>query len=76
MRARVRSLIAACPAARFGRTLLSLNFRLPKEHAVSSTETSNTWLAPRAGRRLLTYVPANAETERRVEQLVGMDSCS
>ena len=39
-------------------------------------QTSNTWLAPRAGRRLLTYVPANAETERRVEQLVGMDSCS
>jgi len=39
-------------------------------------ETTNTWLAPRAGRRMLTYVPANAETERRLERLVERDSCS
>ena len=39
-------------------------------------ETTNTWLGPRAGRRMLTYVPANAETERRLERLVEMNSCS
>jgi len=39
-------------------------------------ETTNTWLAPRAGRRMLTYVPADAETDRRLVRLVGMNSCS
>jgi transcriptional regulator with XRE-family HTH domain len=39
-------------------------------------EVTNTWLAPQAGRRMLVYVPADAETERRVERLVQVDSCS
>jgi transcriptional regulator with XRE-family HTH domain len=34
-------------------------------------EVTNTWLAPRSGRRLMVYVPADAETERRVPQLVA-----
>jgi transcriptional regulator with XRE-family HTH domain len=36
-------------------------------------DTTNTWLAPRSGRRQLVYVPADAETERRLTTLV---SCS
>jgi transcriptional regulator with XRE-family HTH domain len=33
-------------------------------------EVTNTWLAPRSGRRMMVYVPADPETERRVPQLV------
>jgi transcriptional regulator with XRE-family HTH domain len=36
-------------------------------------ETTNTWLAPRSGRRMLVYVPADAETQRRVARLVELD---
>jgi len=50
-------------------------YRHPKV-GLLTFETSNTWLAPRAGRRLLTYVPVNAETERRLERLVGIDACN
>ncbi len=32
----------------------------------------NTWLAPRSGRRLMVYAPADAETERRVQRLVEL----
>jgi transcriptional regulator with XRE-family HTH domain len=35
-------------------------------------EVTNTWLAPRSGRRMLVYVPADTETERRVEKLVEL----
>jgi transcriptional regulator with XRE-family HTH domain len=33
-------------------------------------EVTNTWLAPRAGRRMMIYVPADGETERRLPRLV------
>ncbi len=33
-------------------------------------EVTNTWLAPRAGRRLLVYVPSDAETLTRMQALV------
>jgi transcriptional regulator with XRE-family HTH domain len=33
-------------------------------------EVTNTWLAPRSGRRLLVYTPADPGTERRVQRLV------
>jgi transcriptional regulator with XRE-family HTH domain len=39
-------------------------------------QVNHTWLAPRAGRRMLVYVPVDAETERRVARLVEMRSCS
>jgi transcriptional regulator with XRE-family HTH domain len=39
-------------------------------------EMTNTWLAPRTGRRMLVYVPSDAETERRVARLVEMNTCS
>jgi hypothetical protein len=50
-------------------------FRHP-EVGLLKFETTNTWLAPRAGWRLLVYVPADAETERRVARLVEMNACS
>jgi transcriptional regulator with XRE-family HTH domain len=34
-------------------------------------EVTNTWLAPRSGRRMMVYVPADAETERRLPRLVA-----
>jgi transcriptional regulator with XRE-family HTH domain len=34
--------------------------------------STNTWLAPRSGRRMLVYVPSDAETERRLERLVEL----
>jgi transcriptional regulator with XRE-family HTH domain len=37
-------------------------------------ETTNTWLAPRAGLRLIVYVPSDARTEQRVQSLIA-DSC-
>jgi transcriptional regulator with XRE-family HTH domain len=33
-------------------------------------EVTNTWLAPRSGRRMMVYVPADADTEQRLPQLV------
>ena len=39
-------------------------------------QMTNTWLAPRTGRRMLVYVPSDAETERRVARLVEMHACS
>jgi hypothetical protein len=36
-------------------------------------EVNNTWLAPRAGRRMLVYVPSDAETERRISRLAEMN---
>jgi hypothetical protein len=35
-------------------------------------DITNTWLAPRSGHRMMVYVPADAETERRVQQLVEL----
>jgi transcriptional regulator with XRE-family HTH domain len=35
-------------------------------------EITNTWLAPRSGRRMMVYVPDDAETERRVQRLVEL----
>jgi transcriptional regulator with XRE-family HTH domain len=34
-------------------------------------DATNTWLAPQAGRRMLVYVPSDAETEARMRRLVG-----
>jgi transcriptional regulator with XRE-family HTH domain len=36
-------------------------------------DVTNTWLAPRSGRRMMVYVPADAETERRVQRLTVAD---
>lgn len=33
-------------------------------------QVTNTWLGPRSSRRMLVYVPADAETERRVRTLM------
>jgi hypothetical protein len=39
-------------------------------------EVTNTGLPPRAGNRMMVYVPSDAETERRLQRLVEMKSCS
>jgi transcriptional regulator with XRE-family HTH domain len=44
-------------------------FRHP-EVGMLKFEMTNTWLAPRSGRRMLVYVPSDAETERRLHRLV------
>lgn len=36
-------------------------------------QVTNTWLGPRSSRRMLVYVPADAETERRVRTLMEAD---
>jgi transcriptional regulator with XRE-family HTH domain len=41
-----------------------------RELGLLKFEVTNTWLAPRSGRRMLVYVPSDAETERRVQHLV------
>ena len=41
-----------------------------RELGLLKFEVVNTWLAPRNGRRMLIYVPADPETERRVPGLV------
>ena len=46
-------------------------FRHP-EVGLLKFQVTNTWLAPRAGRRMLIYVPADAETERRVQRLLEL----
>jgi hypothetical protein len=43
-----------------------------RELGLLKFEMTNTWLAPRSGRRMLVYVPADAETERRVQKLVEL----
>jgi transcriptional regulator with XRE-family HTH domain len=48
----------------------SKRFRHPQAGTLKF-ELTNTWLAPRAGRRMLVYVPADAETEGRMRTLVG-----
>jgi transcriptional regulator with XRE-family HTH domain len=53
----------------------SKRFRHP-EVGVLTFDTTYTWLAPRSGRRLLVYVPADAETERRITTLVEAARCS
>ena len=35
-------------------------------------QMSNTWLAPRSGHRLQVFVPAEAETERRLARLLSL----
>jgi transcriptional regulator with XRE-family HTH domain len=40
-------------------------------------EATNTWLAPRAGRRMIVYVPTDAQTEQRLRTLLaGALTCS
>jgi hypothetical protein len=39
-------------------------------------DVTTTWLAPRTGRRMLVYVPADADSERRITRLVEMSACS
>jgi transcriptional regulator with XRE-family HTH domain len=50
-------------------------FRHP-EVGLLKFDVTNTWLAPRAGRRLLVYVPSDPETEKRIRYLVEADRCS
>jgi transcriptional regulator with XRE-family HTH domain len=35
-------------------------------------DVTNTWLAPRSGRRMLVYVPSDADTERRLQRLAEL----
>jgi transcriptional regulator with XRE-family HTH domain len=53
----------------------SKRFRHP-EVGLMRFEVTNTWLAPRPGNRMMVYVPSDAETERRLQRLVEMKTCS
>jgi transcriptional regulator with XRE-family HTH domain len=46
-------------------------FRHP-ELGLLKFDATNTWLAPRPGRRLMVYVPADAETEKRIQAWAGL----